>query len=152
MFGTKKRSSSSQYPKTCERVAEKFSQWQIDSLLLTVAFLPWTYFYWRLVITIGDIRYLHGAIYLHIMWGLIWLITSSKLIDSLKKWRRHQAELLVDVSTGKQMFPTPNANSMSSLDDPNTLIKLSRPIGKFRMVTTSIIAFVSFVIPLIRLL
>jgi hypothetical protein len=61
--------------------------WQFSSLILAVIFVPWTYFYWDHIVSLGDKRFLPSAIGIHLIWFLCWYQATRPLILSLQQWR-----------------------------------------------------------------
>jgi hypothetical protein len=55
-------------PESSEELSLMFFHWQLASILLTLALLGYTLFFWQMVISVGDSRYLPHAIIVHSMW------------------------------------------------------------------------------------
>ncbi|WP_417387411.1 hypothetical protein [Gimesia sp.] len=79
-------------------VKRKFEAWQIYSLLLILAFLPWTIFFWRIVLAIGESRYFASAVSIHVIWLLIWIVITIPIIKSFEHWHDFTACFASDQS------------------------------------------------------
>jgi hypothetical protein len=63
-----------------------FVHWQLCSVILAGAFVPYTYFFWNYVIDYGDKRYLAHALIMHGLWGVTWLLISLPLVWTWYEW------------------------------------------------------------------
>jgi hypothetical protein len=63
-----------------------FLQWQVCSIVLAGAFLPYTFFFWSYVIELRDNRYLAHALIMHGLWGVSWLLISLPLAWTWYEW------------------------------------------------------------------
>jgi len=72
--------------KFAEGLVKLFVHWQICSIVLAAAFVPYTFFYWNYVIEFGDRRYLAQAIIMHGLWGVTWLLISLPLAWTWYEW------------------------------------------------------------------
>jgi hypothetical protein len=84
----------------CERISKMFLHWQIASILLALAFLWYTIFFWQTVILGGDLRYLAHAIIVHSMWIITWLIISLPMAVSWYRWQVVRNRAIVALSKG----------------------------------------------------
>lgn len=57
-----------------------FQEWVLSSIVLGLGFVYFTSFYWSLVVTYHDVRYLLSAILAHSMWILTWIFLSLPLV------------------------------------------------------------------------
>jgi hypothetical protein len=124
-------------------LSELFSRWQADSLLLAGACLPWTYFYWLEVVKVNDQRYLCSALLIHLIWGGTWILLSAPLWMALRDWTRFK--LKVTSSFLRYGAEKPNAER-----DLKILTEV-RPVGHFSLIGTSLVAVMSFALPLVNL-
>jgi hypothetical protein len=78
----------------------EFGRWQVSSLLLAGAFMPWTYVYWESISSWGDLLYIFSAIAIHLAWGVSWLFLSLPLIRVWRQWVEFRFQAL-NSSLGK---------------------------------------------------
>ena len=67
-----------------------FDRWQMHSLLLACAFLPWTAYYWSLDRVFGDPRYYWSTLTVHVLWGFTWFRLSVPLFRVARRFNRHR--------------------------------------------------------------
>jgi hypothetical protein len=113
----------------------EFESWQIRSLLLVLAFLPWTMFYWRIVTSIGESRYFPSAVGIHIIWLFVWIVISVPPLRAFERWQDHTMACYRDRS-------------------PEEIAKIRaiEPISQNMFAITAIASTVSFVYPVIQAL
>ncbi|HMC83954.1 MAG TPA: hypothetical protein VKI61_00445, partial [Chitinophagaceae bacterium] len=75
-------------------VNQMFNRWQLNSVVICGAFLPWTFLYWSNIIELHDSRYIISALVLHVYWALTWFLTSFPLIIVFNKWTRLKVEAI----------------------------------------------------------
>jgi hypothetical protein len=73
-------------PEFAESFVQLFVHWQVCSLILAGAFVPYTFFFWDYVIGYGDKRYLAHALIMHGIWGVTWLLISTPLAWTWYQW------------------------------------------------------------------
>lgn len=123
--------------------AVEFGRWQVSSLLLAGAFMPWTYVYWESISSWGDLRYIFSAIAIHLAWGVSWLLLSLPLIRVWRQWVEFRIRAL-NSSFGK---PAEDA-------DAERILRLfidASPLSTVQIVGASAGAFVSFMLPIAQL-
>jgi hypothetical protein len=64
-----------------------FLHWQVCSIVLAGAFLPYTFYFWTYVIDHKDRRYLAHAVIMHGLWGASWILMSLPLAWTWYRWR-----------------------------------------------------------------
>jgi hypothetical protein len=134
-----------QIDKSAERsltVSDQVSRWQSHSLLLTVAFLPWTWFFWHQVTDLGDSRYIYTAVLIHVMWGITWYFMSLPLFYSWQAWSQYR--LLAIGSVFRQ--------AKDEGDLSLAIFREIQPISHLQFAGTGIAAIASFLLPLIQLI
>lgn len=114
------------------RIRDIFSNWQVASVCVVVAFLPWTYFYWQTATVFGDGRYYVSALVMHGLWAVTWICVSAPVLTAVTFWTRYRGVLL--------------ANSGGSEEVLRTLKELD-PIGNVGAVGAVLGSVVSFVLP-----
>jgi hypothetical protein len=111
----------------------QFEAWQSQSVLLLVAFLPWTLFYWRTATSIGDHRYMPSAIGIHLIWILIWALITAPAWCAIREWQK----LLTSYT------------SLKSVDEIKK-IRMLDPVSRNSKLASAIAAGVSLVYPLLQ--
>ena len=69
-----------------ESLTVLFIHWQICSIVLAGAFLPYSLLFWKYVISYHDARYLPAALITHLFWLITWLIISLPLTWTWYMW------------------------------------------------------------------
>lgn len=126
-----------------QRLSTTFFKWQVASVLLCIAFIGYTDFFWYYVIVIGDQRYLVHALIIHSMWAVTWIIISLPLFVTWYAWYSNRARA---VST--LIFET-NTTKVSQETALRALSEL-QPIGFVNITTSGLLAVFSFVLPVIQ--
>ena len=126
-----------------QEVSDMFNRWQLNSVVLVAAFLPWTMFYWIYVIQYGDNRYTIAAFVMHLYWATSWIIISAPLIHMFNKWSILKAKAMAFTSSRQDNSP--------ETDRAISLIKEINPLTSLQIVSAGIISTFSFVSPLINL-
>lgn len=124
-------------------VSDEFSRWQINSILLAGAFIPWTWFYWSSVHSEGDNRYLINAIIIHLIWGLSWLLLSAPFLISWRAWSRLKLIMLCEALAVSEDDGAPGRTVQ--------FFSQVEPLSNMRLVGASLVAATSFILPLIQL-
>lgn len=68
--------SERKFTELSEFFGSLYVYWQICSVVLAIAFIPYTIYFWNAVIDYGEKRYLLHALIMHAFWGLSWLLIS----------------------------------------------------------------------------
>jgi hypothetical protein len=118
---------------------QQFIHWQVCTVLLVVAFLPYTFLFWRYVFDYGDVRYLTHAVIVHALWGMSCVMISLPLAQTWYNWQLRQAR------------------STSQVEDHNGTEEKFEieqfpefPIGSLNIITSIVAALVAFGSPLIK--
>ena len=75
-------------PRRIERLHDTFLHWQLSSVMLAIAFLYSTFFFWARVAVDSDRRYIADALSTHLLWITTWLIISAPLFITWRDWTR----------------------------------------------------------------
>lgn len=120
-------------------VSRMFRFWQLNSIFVIVAFLPWTIFYWTNVIEMGDSRYVIPAIIMHLYWAITWVLISIPVIIAYNKWTNLKAKAIG--TTARQLS--------TELDHTLNLLKEINPLTTLQIFGSGIISLFSFIYPLL---
>jgi hypothetical protein len=123
-------------------ISRLFANWQMDSLLLAGMLLPWTYFYWRQISLNHDARYVLSAVLLYLLWGGTWLLLSMPLLRAQQEWTRFNLVVLTNAMARKDD---------KMVDHTFRLLKEFHPVGSLNLLGSSIVAAISFALPVLRL-
>jgi len=121
-------------------VSGLFNKWQVASILITAAFLPWTIFYWINVMTYGDTRYIISAMVIHVYWAISWVLISAPLIHEYRKW-----SILKSARVARALDSAEGKDVIEFLDGLN-------PLSEFQILFAAVASVVSFLFPLIGLI
>jgi len=122
------------------RLRKTFYEWQRDTILIIILFVPWTWFYWKNISVYGDQRYLFAAIIFHTFWIVsIIIITMPFLLLSYGWWKLKLNCLL-------------NYSSDNSLTKTQSLIYGLDPIPRGQLFFSGITTFISLISPFIQIL
>ncbi|MGA2743837.1 MAG: hypothetical protein ABSE44_03990 [Candidatus Sulfotelmatobacter sp.] len=121
-------------------VSNVFLRWQLTSLMLVLSFLPFTTFYWDLIVHAKDGRFLPAAIILHTLWAVAWIIVSIPLFRSWSEWRTFKAQVLERALVG------------DTSADVIRVLEASEPIGDWSKVISGALTTLSFGAPLLKAL
>lgn len=66
------------------KVGRTIDEWQVASIILGFAFLPFTLFYFRISAIYGDTRYYSSALVFHFLWGVTWWIISMPAMGAIR--------------------------------------------------------------------
>lgn len=111
----------------------EFESWQIRSLLLVVAFLPWTIFYWRIVTSIGESRYFPFAVGIHVIWLFVWIVISIPPLRAFERWQDYT------VASSRDRSPEEMAK-----------IRAIEPVSRSMFAITAVASTISFVYPFLQ--
>jgi hypothetical protein len=118
--------------------ADLFIYWQVCSLLLAGAFVPYTIFFWNEVIDFGDKRYILHAIIMHGLWGVSWILISLPVL-----WTQY----VCSVEPALQPSPTvplPSAEPAEASRD------YSLRFGNWNVIASIIGSIFTFIFPLLK--
>ena len=115
-----------------------FTKWQIFSLLLLGAFLPWTFAYWGNIIKYDDNRYIIQAAVCHFYWLISWIIATVPLIKVYNQWALLKKSA---INNALAMDDLQNFNLVSNF------IKEINPISNLKLTYTGLASIISFLLP-----
>jgi hypothetical protein len=128
-----------------QSLSRQFIHWQVCSVLLACAFVPYTFLFWRYISDYGDMRYLPHALIIHALWAFCWLAVSLPLMQTWYDWTLKQAMFSFQVKE-----PNESKESDES-DEKNEADKFpSSPIGFLNVITTIVVALLTFGSPIIK--
>jgi hypothetical protein len=136
--------SQHQLPEFLEMLTALFVRWQISSLILAGAFLPYTFFFWTYVIDYGDQRYIAHALIMHLLWGVTWLLLSLPLA-----WTWYQWSVRYRLYSLREGSITPET-SKAERNDPQSGEPFSLPINPWNAVGSVAGALATFAFPLFK--
>jgi hypothetical protein len=73
--------------KNVELFSRTFFEWQLASVFLGIAFLPFSKYYWQIYYEYEDKRFIFDAIFIHALWAFTWVIISLPLFITAYKWK-----------------------------------------------------------------
>lgn len=130
---TGKQESSGDAFEISKATKREFEYWQIRSLLLVLAFLPWTIFFWRVVTVIGESRYFPSAVSIHVIWLFVWLAISVPAFRAYESWQDFT------VSSSQQGSP-----------EEMVKIKAIEPVSRSMFAVTTVASAISFMYPFLQ--
>lgn len=119
-------------------IAQMFNRWQLTSIALLGAFLPWTFLYWSNIVNYGDSRYVIPALVVHLYWIVSWGLTTAPLIYAYKRWAAAKTRALAEAATSNRQR------------EPDRSIKFVReinPISSFQVFGAGVATAISFLLP-----
>ncbi|MBN8602946.1 MAG: hypothetical protein J0M26_18055 [Planctomycetes bacterium] len=123
-----------------KRVGEIFDRWQIHSLLIGLAFLPYTVYYIVLSTQYEDVRYYPSAIAIHVIWGLTWYFVSLPAYQALLSWNSLRLNLLHSQN-----------DSIPTDQEFQKYVRSLQPVTHMRVFVVGLATLVTFVLPLLKL-
>lgn len=125
------------HPRKLQDLADAYHHWQISSAALALGFLFFTRFFWSIVTSLGDQRYVLTALFAHVLWGITWLLITLRVVRLWRQWSRERARAILDTSleTGN-----PRTTALETL-------KWVTPVGTTNIVSSALVAFASFIYP-----
>jgi hypothetical protein len=126
-----------------ERLATTFMHWQVNSLILAVGFIWYTYFFWDIILRTGDQRYVLNALIIHILWLVSWVLISMPLVIVWYKWQQVKNQAL-----GK-VVNTPPVHG-DDLEAIVTALQNLQPIGYWNLAASSVGVVFSLVYPVLQ--
>jgi hypothetical protein len=134
-------------------LCRQFIQWQICSILLACAFLPYTLLFWEYVFKDKDVRYEPSALIVHSLWGLCWIAVSLPFIQTYYVWTIEKAKYACKASESSNLEVLEEAPESSEVKDETQSDKFpDSPIGYVNIITSIIAALSTFGAPLIKAL
>jgi hypothetical protein len=113
-------------------------QWQVHSIVIAFAFLPWSLFYWRLTFMYNDVRYYSSALATHVLWAITWSTISLASIHAWRSWSDFKSSSLARLS-GESVGDTRKLEYLS----------LASPVSHFRLVVVGVCSVGTFLFPFI---
>lgn len=120
-------------------ITRMFTRWQITSIVIVAAFLPWTYHYWMLIVRQGDSRYVIHALVMHGYWAVTWILTTVPLFYVYRKWSALKTAVL-----SKAVSSDTNGEPDRTIN----IIKEISPLSNLQFAGASIVSVISFLLPL----
>jgi hypothetical protein len=121
-------------------VSEQLSRWHGHSLLLAIAFLPFSWFFWLSITDSGDSRYVYTAVLIHVLWGVSWYFLTLPLLGSWRAWSEYRL-----LATGSMA-----GQSKDRIEPALAILQEIQPISDLQFAGTSIAAIASFLLPVIQ--
>jgi hypothetical protein len=121
--------------------SRQFIHWQLCSLLLAFAFIPYTFFFWRYVVDFGDPRYLPHALIMHAAWGACWVAVSLPL-----------AQTWYDLLLKQAMTPYEAKGVGQSGEAALTEKAPGSPVGSLNVIASIVAALATFGFPIFNAL
>lgn len=135
-------------PEWLNRCADSLGEcvqgWYVDSLLLGLAFLPWTVYYWSLDRRWGDPRYFMSTLVWHIVWGLCWWVVSRPTLSAWHQFSRHRARVRA------HLMAYAKADSIAILETSLQWLDGLKPVSTARLVITGAASIVTFLLPALK--
>jgi hypothetical protein len=122
-------------PELADRVSFSFLRWQLTSFLLALGFIPFTAFYWDLVVNVHDTRFMLAAIILHVLWFSVWSVTSIPLFLALNRWRKFKIRRIAE------------AMDVGNTEAVAKSFEVAEPIGDWSKAISAALTALSFVAP-----
>jgi hypothetical protein len=132
-------------PELVSGIQREFYRWIISSFILGGGFIYFTTFFWSLVASYHDQRYILSAVLAHSLWVLTWAFLSLPL---LKSWNCLRATRLAAIQALlKSSENTPGKKEQLDLEG----IEKLESLAGVRISIAGIGAFVSLLLPIIQL-
>jgi len=127
-----------------DELSECVQRWYVDSLLLGLAFLPWTFYYWSLGREWGDPRYYMSTLVWHIVWGICWWVLSRPTFSAWHQFGRHRADARA------WLLAHPPPESKGPLDASLQWLDDLKPVSTVRIVIIGAASIVTFFLPVVK--
>jgi hypothetical protein len=124
------------------RLANVFSRWQLESLILGLGFLPWTAYYWYVCIVRLDYRFTPSAMMMHLIWLGTWALLSVPLWIVWHVWLRDRHELLAQTCGPPKSEP-----GGATHEQLLKIAELGNPIGTAQVLITAVVASITSLSP-----
>ena len=132
-------------PEFLEKLSTLFVVWQVCSVILAGAFLPYTFFFWTYVIDYGDHRYLAHAIIMHLLWGVTWLLLTLPLA-----WTWYQWTVRYRLHSEALQRSAPTTAQAAEAETSHNIAQMAIPIGSWNIVGSVAGALLTFGFPIIK--
>ena len=138
-------------------LSKLFLEWQVASIMLAVAFIPFTMYYYGLF-KLDDQRYFLDVLIIHSLWAFTWLIISLPLGFTVYKWRlrRSHAISILSIYITQGFYDKDKIDKdhqeiiQSTVESYLKLMTDVQPINFWNIMTSSIIAAIAFLSPVIK--
>jgi hypothetical protein len=127
-------------PTLVSRLSMMLLHWQLASLILAGAFLPVMCFFWSMIFTNRDYRYLIAAITLQAIWAVSWTIITQPLLRSWMSWLELRNRALFSSITQDEPLQT---------DDLLKCYGELRPFSFWNLGLSTAIAVITYISPLL---
>jgi len=126
-----------------ERLSGTFLHWQVCSVILALGFIWYTYFFWDIVIRVGDQRYVINAIVIHLLWLVSLVFISLPLIITWHAWNSVKSKAVAALIIHQHE---------KKYDVELTLAALRelQPIGYWNAIASSVGVLGSLILPVIQ--
>jgi hypothetical protein len=130
-------------PQFVEGLTALFIYWQVCSVLLAGAFVPYSLFFWNFVIDFKDQRYLASALIVHGLWGITWLLLSLPLAWSWYQWSVTLKLYDLNSAPGRDGLSVTGEEVLATTN-------VSSPIGAWNFVGSLTCAVLTFGFPVLK--
>lgn len=121
---------------TSSNYSNAYRNWFIYSAILALGFISFTSFFWKLVFTFGDQRYLISAVNAHIIWALCWFAISLNLLQFMRVFDKQKRELIRN---------NPDERTLK-------IVLEHQPANNLTLIISGIASLTTFLLPLIKML
>jgi hypothetical protein len=128
--------------KRADVVSNMFNKWQVNSVIIVAAFLPWTFFYWINVMYYGDSRYVVAALFMHVYWAISWILITLPLIHVYQKWTKLKSKTLATAAIKTDKKP--------EVDREINFLKELNPLTDFQISFAAVVSISSFLLPFVN--
>lgn len=94
------------YQITIRKFRKIYLEWQISSFLVAVSFIFYTFYFYNMIYSERDLRYIPHALVVHSVWLLLWIVISYPLF-LIKNYQIHLRESIIiqngDISINENM-------------------------------------------------
>lgn len=128
-----------------EDAAREFEQWQLESVMLAAAFLPWSYYDWQMLSesTSRAVDFsaldLYQALIDHLTWIGTWALLSVPVIRAFQNWRESKRKFI-------QQLP-----KHSSSSDVTKFVLEARPVSNLQLLLVSVAGTIALLLPILRI-
>ena len=116
------------------QVKEAFRAWQIHSLCLAAAFLPWAQYYWSL----KDNRYDMSNLVFQVIWGITWWLATAPAFRLASGFEAYREELVKHLLCGE--------NDSGALLE---VVRAEKPVSFVSVVGSGLAATATYLAPLL---
>ncbi len=126
-----------------QKLSSSLHKLQFGSVVLAMGFLFFTHFFWRLVASYGDQRYLLSAVVAHTLWAISWIAISLPTFERWHAWHAIERQALAQVIGDS----TPMDNKRFMVD----MLGALRPLSRTWLSVSGVTAVTSFLLPIMQL-